>query len=82
MLHGIRLAELLFRGTEHSCALKHRKIAPESPAGVQGEKRNLTPLIAYYIGTGLAKLLSARFNKPANELKVSVSCHHVFRPAW
>jgi hypothetical protein len=47
-------------------------LATDSIAGVQGEKRNLTPMIAYYIGTGFAKLLSARFSKPANELKVSV----------
>ena len=41
--------------------------------GVQGETRNLTPKIAYYIGAGLAKLLADRFKKSANKLKVSVS---------
>ena len=44
-------------------------------AGVEGEKRNLTPKIAFYIGSGLAKLLADRFSKPANELKVSVRNH-------
>lgn len=42
-------------------------------AGVEGEKRNLTPKTAFYIGSGLAKLLSDRFGKPTDQLKVSVS---------
>lgn len=47
---------------------------PALNAGVEGETRNLTPKIAFYIGTGLAKLLAERFNKPAKQLHVSVSC--------
>ncbi len=43
------------------------------PAGVKNQPRTLTPKIAYYIGSGLAKLLADRFSKPIDQLKVSVS---------
>lgn len=41
--------------------------------GIEGQPQTLTPKIAFYIGSGLAKLLAERFNKPVNELRVSVS---------
>lgn len=47
--------------------------------GVQGETRNLTPIIAFYIGSGLAQLLKDRFNKPTNELKVSVRIFYIIK---
>ncbi len=44
-------------------------------AGVPDEKRNLTATAAFFIGSGLAEQLAARFNVPTTSLRVSVrSC--------
>jgi len=42
---------------------------------VPDEKRNLTATAAFFIGSGLAEQLAARFNVPTTSLRVSVrSC--------
>lgn len=56
-----------------STSMQRTHLPHSSCAGVEGETRNLTPKIAYFIGVGFAKLLSNRFSKPADQLKVSVS---------
>ena len=40
---------------------------------MEGEARNITPTIAYFIGAALAEQLAKRFGVPTTSLRVSVS---------
>ena len=42
------------------------------PAGVEGEARNITPTIGYFIGAALAEQLAKRFGVPTTSLRISV----------
>lgn len=40
---------------------------------MEGEARNITPTIAFFLGAGLAEQLGKRFKVPTTSLRVSVS---------
>ena len=41
-------------------------------AGVEGEARNITPTVAFFIGAGLAEMLAKREGVPTTSLRISV----------
>lgn len=40
--------------------------------GVEGEARNITPTVAFFIGAGLAEMLAKRESVPTTSLRISV----------